>query len=107
MPDWLANVLTHTIDWIFARSTVEVLLFVIWLYLARVAGHLSDIKRGVWGTIRAVKRIEVDTEEIGKAAHTIMTATEDIRTAAMESSGTIEEIRKAQAPRSYEIDRYE
>ena len=103
----LASVLMHTVDWIFARSTSEVLLFVIWLYLARVAGYLSDIKRGVWGTIRAVKRIEVDTEEIGKAAHTIMTATEDIRTAAMESTGTIEEIRKVQAPRSYEIDRYD
>ena len=102
MPDWLASALFHTIDWILARSTAEVLLFVNCVYLALIAGYLTDIRRDL---MRTTAVLETDIQGVEKIAHAIQTATEEISTTTRESMDLVEEIRKVHAPRSYEIDR--
>ena len=115
MPEWLSAplffvlaVLGGVIEWIFARSTVEILLFLILLCLWSISGKLASIRSSSRGANALASTVYADVaQQVIDDLKEIRVQTYHTMNAAIEAEKTLEELRKQLAPRSYEVDRHD
>ena len=104
MLDWLVDLLAQAVIWISARSTVEVLLFMIWLYLVAIFRSLSEIKSTLQATRVAILDARETVETVKLDVQGIRIIVYETMTATLQSRDAIEKIRGVYAPHEYEKD---
>ena len=105
MLDWLITLLTEVTIWILARSTVEVFLFAIWLYLVILARRLTDIQSTLGATLVAIMDIRKTIDTVKLDVQGIRMIVYETLTATQSSHDAIEKIRERYAPSEHELER--